>query len=127
MAAKYYVYRNLHKGCWSVRYKGKVVEHAPRLYVDEAEFKVNEAGRQRVIAEKKKNVHAFIVSESRPLRLGTIPFSVQRNLDEVTYNPYQYDSFVWADDETRAEAPGDLVLTDAGKVFADRNSEKEEN
>lgn len=58
-----FVYFNLHRKCWSIKAlegpsKGRVIGHAD--YVDLAcvEWKVSEAGRQRVIREKKKNVHA---------------------------------------------------------------------
>jgi len=60
------VYRNLHRGGYSVvaldgPSKGLVVGHAEHITLGDVEFVVSEAGRQRVIREKKKNVHAYAV------------------------------------------------------------------
>jgi hypothetical protein len=54
-------YWNLHRNCWSVQdaRTRRVIGHATRILLDNAVFKVSEAGRARVLAERKKNVHAF--------------------------------------------------------------------
>ena len=62
---KVFVYFNLHKKVWSVKAlegpnKGKVIEHTTNINIANAKFKVSEAGRQRVLKEKKKNVHAGV-------------------------------------------------------------------
>lgn len=78
---KVFVYYNLHKKCWSVRYKGKVIAHLDRVTLRNAEFKVNELGRQRVLREGRKNVHAGVsgyLDGSRNPGLARL----------VTYNPY---------------------------------------
>lgn len=66
---------------------GRVVAHTDRIVLADAEFRVSEAGRQRVLREQAKNVHAWI--SGRPVvsegALGGVV---------VTYNPYRYDSFV---------------------------------
>lgn len=54
------IYWNSHKGLFSVREKGKVIGHAERVLIDEPQFVVSEAGRQRVLASGQKNVHAFV-------------------------------------------------------------------
>ena len=54
------VYWNLHKEMFSVRHKGKVIAHVACINVKDAKFVVQKAGRERVLREKKKNVHAFI-------------------------------------------------------------------
>ena len=54
------VYRNLHNDKLSVRYGGKVVGHVDSIWLRDATFAVQPAGRDRVRREKKKNVHAFV-------------------------------------------------------------------
>lgn len=60
------VYLNLHKtGFLSVRAaegpdKGRVVGHVSAIELDGCTFRVSEAGRQRVIRERQKNVHATV-------------------------------------------------------------------
>jgi len=57
------VYRNLHRRCFSIRSveTGRVIGHATDgVGLVRAEFKVSEAGRQRVLRERRKNVHAVV-------------------------------------------------------------------
>lgn len=84
------VYWNLHKKCFSVQHRGKVIMHVDNIVLHDAEFKVSESGRQRVLREKRKNVHAFVV--------GIYDRDFNGNVEtpfRVTYNPYKYDSFVF--------------------------------
>ena len=53
------VYWNLHKKCYSVRHKGKVIAHLNNVLLRDVEWIVQPAGRERVLREKRKNVHAF--------------------------------------------------------------------
>ena len=56
------VYKNLHKDIWSVRNRktGRVITHKKLVHVRDASFVVQPAGRNKVLAEKRKNVHAFV-------------------------------------------------------------------
>lgn len=83
---KSYVYFNLNKKCFSIRRKGIVVAHVDKVFVTNALFKVSEAGRRRVLKEKRKNVHAYVVGE---ICSGSVKDGV-----EVTYNPYLFENFV---------------------------------
>ena len=81
------VYFNLHRKCYSVQQNGLVVGHATYIALRDVTCKVSEAGRQRVIREQRKNVHAYMV--------GTIDTDVADWYDiKPTYNPYKYSSFV---------------------------------
>jgi len=59
------VYWNLHRKCWSVKSRerhfryGTIILHAVRVDLIDAHFVVQDAGRQRVLRDKTKNVHAF--------------------------------------------------------------------
>ena len=85
-------YRNLHKKgvVWSIKdwKTKKVVDYATEVYFEDVELKVSEAGRQRVINECKKNVHAGVK--------GTRILAIKSNLDwqKASYNPYKNQSFV---------------------------------
>lgn len=58
------IYYNLLKRCLSVQKKldkgWRVRSYKEIVYLEDVKFKVSEAGRQRVLREKKKNVHAFL-------------------------------------------------------------------
>lgn len=81
------VYRNLHKGCWSVEQNGVVVFHCDRLGLSDCRFNVSKAGRERVRKEKKKNVHARISGY-----LSSYTYNGQGV--SVSYNPYTHDTFM---------------------------------
>ena len=82
------VYRNLHKKCYSVQYNRKVVSHEDNLFLIFPKFKVSQAGRDRVLREKRKNVHAFVD--------GTVQVwkDMTDAVDKAAYNPYRWSSFV---------------------------------
>ena len=89
------VYRNLHKKCWSVRQRGKVKLHTETICLKDAEFKVSQKGRERVLREKRKNVHAFIKGYIvDPRVLNKLDDYGNPKWVDITYNPYKYDSFV---------------------------------
>jgi len=92
-----FVYFNLHKLLWSVRAlegpnKGRVIQHAREIFLTDCRFRVSEAGRQRVLRERRKNVHAGVVG-----RVGSaVPPDAAGGV-RVSYNPYKYPTFVRAD------------------------------
>jgi len=87
------VYRNLRTGSLSVRskegeHKGLVIDHLPTVNLTDCDFHVDESGRQKVLENERKNVHATVS--------GTLQ-QTDLSLDdptEITYNPYKFDSFV---------------------------------
>ena len=59
------VYYNLQKNCLSVvdTSTGRLYCHSHRIELKEAKFHVNENGRQKVLREKRKNVHAYVIGK----------------------------------------------------------------
>ena len=89
-----FIYRNLHKKCYSVKSlkTGRVIAHVDSIDLIDVTFKVSQAGRQRVLNERRKNVHAGVVGYvANP--------SIKDQSIDVTYNPYKYNSFVTKDNE----------------------------
>lgn len=103
------VYYNLHKHLFSVRdaKSKRVVDHTHQIMLDNVYFRVQPAGRDKVRATGRKNVHAY-VSGNRMKAYG-LSGSTRR---EITYNPYKYDSFVYVDDLTPVEWCGRVFLQD---------------
>lgn len=106
------IYLNLHKtrkeGCavYSVRSMEtrRVIKHLMGdFFINEAKFIVSKAGRNRVLKEQRKNVHAFIrgeLEEANPSRWFNGTQGLMGIYDGIaTYNPYLYDTFV--DKETK--------------------------
>lgn len=108
------VYYNLHRHCLSVQNrKRKVIGHVDRAVLRDVKFYVSEAGRQRVLREKCKNVHAKV----RGLWDASSPeLEVDRSWRRVRYNPYLFPTFVYADTEEPVHEAS-LVLIDDDKVY----------
>ena len=92
---KVQVYYNLNKKCLSVRHKGKVIKHCDTLVLTDADFRVQPAGRAKVLREKRKNVHAYISGTLSGKDLSHIhKGKVWESKRHVVYNPYKYKTFV---------------------------------
>lgn len=110
------VYFNLTRKIWSIQsYKpGKgwrLLTHSTDVILRNAVTKVYESGRQRVIREGKKYVHAYIEGEL----IGIYPKSHSDR--KLSYNPYKNAHFIWKDDDTEACNVGEVVFNNKG-VFA---------
>lgn len=101
------VYRNLHNGLFSVRdaRTRRVLGHTRKIVLTGVTFKVSQAGRERVLREQQKNVHAVVQGTLSMLS----PPSPERGI-AVTYNPYRFASFVRKDDHSPVEAASCVVL-----------------
>jgi hypothetical protein len=118
---KVFVYFNLRKQCWSVKAlqgpdRGKVIAHCTELTMIDCTFKVSEAGRQRVLRDKRKNVHAGVVGNLVALHDGYAD-PIDAPLHMVTYNPYRYSTFVRKHDELPVRA-ADRVFFCMKTVYA---------
>ncbi|MCA1800127.1 MAG: hypothetical protein LC650_02390 [Actinobacteria bacterium] len=93
------VYKNLHKNTYSVVdvTTGLVLGYADRITLQDVDFKVSEAGRQRVLQEKRKNVHAYVTGTFVATTGAT-----QRHT--AYYNPYKVETFVTSTQEALHEA-----------------------
>jgi hypothetical protein len=95
-----FVYFNLHKKCFSIKalegaMKGKVIAHRDTVILTSCKLLVSEAGRQRVLREKRKNVHAGVSGTWIENGHEDKDFEQMSMFwDAVTYNPYKYSSFV---------------------------------
>lgn len=115
---KVFVYFNLHKKLFSVKslegeYKGLVIAHSEKVILKDAYPRVSQNGRNRVLSEKRKNVHAGIVGnlvvESNEIKLDIIR--------ELTYNPYSYSTFVYKSDKSEVSQEPLMYLLENKKVF----------
>lgn len=92
---KVFIYWNITRGVWSVKAlqgpnRGRVIQHATDITLIDCVFKVSEAGRKKVLAQKVKNVHAGVVGYMNSL----VEPEVSGDVIDVTYNPYKFSTFV---------------------------------
>lgn len=107
-----YAYRNLHNGKYSIvdLESRLVLGHAHSLTITNAWFFVRESGRQRVLKEKRKNVHAYVIGNYAQDSADS------RDREPVSYNPYKGGAFTKANGEpiTRADS---VSLTGGGAFY----------
>ena len=112
---KVFVYKNLHKDCWSIKQDGLVKAHTHDLEMWDCAFHVNAKGRAKVLEEKRKNVHAGVKGYIDEHGVSAIEYPLRA----VTYNPYKYNSFVYKDTEESLEGKiVNKVLLKNNKVYA---------
>lgn len=104
------VYWNLHRHLYSVQQRGLVVGHTESIALKDVKFKVSQAGRDRVLKEKRKNVHAFIV--------GTVAPDSMAGSTRITYNPYKFTSFVDREHLTPVFSAKSVQLEGRGVILA---------
>jgi hypothetical protein len=84
------VYYNLHKHTFSIQHhidgRWLVRDYADEVRLRDVVFKVSEAGRRRVLAEGRKNVHAFVI--------GTLVDDLPDTPTKVMYNPRTQSTFI---------------------------------
>lgn len=90
-----FVYFNLNRKVFSVReYRGtrRVLFHTESIILQDCEFQVSQKGRERVLRERRKDVHAGVVGEYIGQfcnwNSGEVPNGVR-----VSYNPYRFNYF----------------------------------
>lgn len=104
------VYRNLHTGNFSVQCvkSGLVIARVAQIALQGAIFVVRPAGHAKVLAEKKKNVHAFVV--------GAISSAGIAKRTQVNYNPYKAAYFWTSDIGCRIDSAEQVLLVD-NKIY----------
>jgi hypothetical protein len=87
------VYWNIHKRIFSIRdVKTRlVIGHLNQLVLVNCTFRVSEAGRQRVVRTKRKNVHAVVRGNFLP---GFLPANLADDWRVAKYNPYTAGCFM---------------------------------
>lgn len=114
---KVYVYCNIRQKTLSVRalegpLKGRVIASAEQILLDDVEFRVSQAGRRRVLREKRKNVHAGVIGTPTAIWGAKLRDELDSNTitglavgrrwppgfrgTRVRYNPYEAAQFVVA-------------------------------
>lgn len=85
------VYRNLNRGCLSIRQDGLVVAHTDSVTLLDVVFRVQQAGRRRAVRDGQRNVHAYAQGTiaGRPVSDGIL----------VTYDPFGAGRFETAEGE----------------------------
>lgn len=123
------VFINPKYGCYTIMQDGRVKASAKQVRLKQAAFTVRESGRQRMLREQRRNIHAYIVGTlleyihaEDAKTMGVLPGRGAR------YNPYRYSTFV----DSQTEAPlslADLVQLDESGVtysFIDESLTTEE-
>lgn len=121
MAAKYYLYRNLHTGGFSIKHRGKVCSRCNIFTMKDVEFRVSKKGQHQVQKNNQKNVHAYIVADNyqhasiSPIALDKLIIA-DGTMKEITYNPYGESTF-YIKETNEPINNADYVICVNGKVY----------
>jgi len=92
------VYRNLHGGKdkkYSIGQGGLVVGYTNQIMLHDCECVVRNSGREKVLKDKRKNVHAYIVGIVSPRGgMGTTAADKRGLPAKITYDPYKDKKFM---------------------------------
>jgi hypothetical protein len=88
------VYRNLHKGAFSIQdAKSKlVIAYGDGFLLSDVNMNVSKYGRNRVLETKQKCVHAYIVGDFKGFE-----YDSSSNFRSIYYNPYITENFILLD------------------------------
>lgn len=119
------IYYNLHKKCfsvqaWDIDKKGwRLYLHAAQLEALDIKMKISEVGRQRVIREGRKNVHAFIYAKSiSPICPTAAQQAIGREYTRrCSYNPYRVGHFFDKETEEPVHSLDKALLHEAGCMY----------
>ena len=112
------VYRNLKNGLFSVQFGGLVVAHLATVQLRGVLFKVSERARQRVLAQRQRNVHAYAI--------GTFTTAAQPLATElISYNPYTAGHFFCVGSQAPIQRALAVVLRN-GKAYVLPNRQQDE-
>lgn len=123
-----HIYRNLHAErefatghTYSVRLSGTVVMTQRCVLLGDVALRVQPAGRGRVIAEGRKNVHAYLSGQLLAYGCEAIDKSAPwlHRSAGVTYNPYRHTSFVLRDSEAPVHRAALAMATPEGVYLLD--------
>lgn len=103
-------YRNLSRGCFSVRCAGRVVGHVETLALSDARFVVSAAGVRRVQARHQREVVGVV--RGIPIESGPLPRGAQR----VRFCPYR-GPFFHLEDGTPVSAAALVILAADGSCW----------
>jgi len=89
---------------FSIKQGSHVVAHTSELTLNNVSFHVGQAGRERCLKEKQRNVHAWVI--------GTINGSIIECDNTIYYNPYKTNSFISTKDGSKIDHTDFLTIKD---------------
>ena len=113
------VFKNPTHGCYGILQDGKLKASARQVLLADVEFRVRESGRQRMIKEQRRNVHAFAVG----MLVDYVHPSDERRLEGiegrvVTYKPLESPQFFDKLTQTPVVNAELVHLDENGAVYA---------
>ena len=103
--------------CVSVKFKGQHIAYFGTVLMEDVEFRIHRAGRERTLSTGHRNVHAWAIGEVEDTRGKVLahPYAYEDQMGIVTYNPFVADHFY--DVETEEPVTHTKFLWAAGKTF----------
>ena len=112
------VFRNWKYHCWSIMQDGVLHASARQVRLADVEFRVRESGRQRMLRERRKNVHAYAVGRL----VDWVHPDDGRQLESlegrgVIYDAYRFPTFVDTDTHAPVTTSAAVRLDEGGVTY----------
>lgn len=111
------VYRNLHKGGYSVvsmepgYWYMKVIDHVRSIFLRDCKFVIRKSGAKKAQETGVRNVHAFVEGMRTHAHMS---FAANGKLVEITYEPFDSNKFVEKATRKPVEVSEFVLLSDTG-------------
>jgi hypothetical protein len=112
------VFKNPKHDCYNIMQDGRVKASASQIWLKDAEFLVRESGRQRMLRENRKNIHAYVVGQLLDF-VHPEDGKIMERLEgrNATYNPYRFSSFVDKETELPVMSASMVQLDERGVTY----------
>ena len=93
----------------------RVVDRVSCAILKNVTFRVYQSGREKVLREQRKNVHAYVTPLSYDVKV--MANHDTSKLREIYYNPYKHNSFIYKDTGEAIVGEIEQVLIKNNKVY----------
>jgi len=113
------VFKNWKHGCYNIIQNGRLEASAKQVRLIDVEFRVRESGRERMLRDQRRNVHAFAIGHL----MDFVHPSEHRDLEHMPgrgmyYDPYQFASFVDRETQEPVESARFVQLDEQGVIYS---------
>lgn len=112
------VIRNWKHDCYTILQNGRAMASARQVHLADVEFLVRESGRNKMLRERKRNVHAYAVGRlidyTHPDEARAIGEIGGR---AIVYHPYRAAAFIDVETEAPVNVASDVHFQEDGVFY----------
>lgn len=112
------VFRNWKRGCFSIMQGGLLKASARSIRLRDVEFLVRASGRERMVRQQRKNVHAYAIGHLEDfVQAGDQRIMAPLGGRGFLYDAYRFETFVDAEDHSPVHGASMVQFDDDGATY----------